>query len=74
MVRFNDIIVSDPEVLGGDPVFSGTRVPVRALIHYFAGGDTLGSFLEDFPSVSREQALGCLELAHTALTSDPNPT
>lgn len=74
MVRFNDIIVSDPEILGGERVFAGTRVPVRALIDYFVGGDTLESFLEDFPSVTRDQALGSLEIARAALTTNASPS
>lgn len=52
---------SDPEILGGVPVFFGTRVPVQALYDYLEGGDSLDEFLEDFPSVSREQAMAALE-------------
>jgi hypothetical protein len=50
-------------VLGGLPVFRGTRVPARALLEYLAAGDSLETFLDDFPSVRREQALALLELA-----------
>jgi uncharacterized protein (DUF433 family) len=57
------IVHGDPEILGGTPVFVGTRVPVKALLDYLEGGHTLSEFLEDFPSVSREQAIGVLELA-----------
>lgn len=67
------ILNSDPEVLGGERVFAGTRVPVRNLLDYLAGGETLSQFLEDFPSVSREQAQGALELAREALTSAGSP-
>lgn len=49
------------DVLGGTPVFSGTRVPVQTLFDYLEGGDTLDEFLDDFPSVSREHALNVLK-------------
>lgn len=61
------IIHSDPEILGGTPVFVGTRVPAQALIDYLEGGHPLDAFLDDFPSVSREQAIAALELARDAL-------
>ena len=61
------VIHSDPEILGGTPVFAGTRVPVQAFIDYLEGGHPLDEFLDDFPSVSREQALAALELARDAL-------
>jgi uncharacterized protein (DUF433 family) len=56
-----------PEILSGTPVFTGTRVPVRALLDYVQAGDTLDAFLEDFPGVSREQAIRFLEQAAEAL-------
>jgi uncharacterized protein (DUF433 family) len=59
---------SDPETLGGTPVFVGTRVPVKNLFDYLEGGDRLADFLDQFPSVSREQAIAALELAEAALT------
>ena len=52
---------SDPDILGGTPVFIGTRVPVKALRDYFAGGHTLDDFLDDFPTVMRVQAMTVLE-------------
>ena len=58
---------SHPEILGGTPVFVGTRVPAQALIDYLEGGHPLDEFLDDFPSVSREQAIAALELARDAL-------
>jgi len=61
------IIRSDPAILGGTPVFAGTRVPLKALIDYLEGGESLSDFLEDFPSVSHEQAVAALELAREAL-------
>ena len=54
-------IERDPEKLGGTPVFAGTRVPVKNLFDYLEGGDSLDVFLDDFPTVTREQALGVLE-------------
>ncbi len=56
------VIHSDPEILGGKPVFVGTRVPVKSLYDYLEGGDSLDEFLDNFPSVSREQAIAALEL------------
>jgi len=61
------VIQTDPETLGGAPVFAGTRVPVRALIDYLEGGDSLDRFLADFPSVSREMAVAALEQAAEVL-------
>ena len=60
-------IHSDPEILGGTPVFVGTRVPVQTLLDYLEAGDPLDEFLEDFPSVTREQAVAVLELAKEML-------
>jgi uncharacterized protein (DUF433 family) len=57
------IVHSDPQILGGVPVFVGTRVPVKTLYEYLEAGDPLDEFLEDFPSVSRDQAIAALELA-----------
>lgn len=56
------LVTRDPEILSGEAVFAGTRVPVESLVDYLAGGDTLDTFLENFPSVRREQALAALEL------------
>jgi uncharacterized protein (DUF433 family) len=63
------VVVSDPEILGGTPCFSGTRVPVDSLIDYLEAGDSLDEFLDNFPSVSREAAIAALEEAKTLLTS-----
>jgi len=57
------VILSDPDILGGTPVFAGTRVPVRNLLDYLAAGEPLGEFLEDFPSVTREQAVAAIREA-----------
>jgi len=61
------LITSSPERLGGTPVFAGTRVPVQTLIEYLEAGHPLDQFLDDFPSVTREHAIGVLELAKRAL-------
>jgi uncharacterized protein (DUF433 family) len=55
------IVRTDPNVLGGTPVFVGTRVPVQALLDYLEGGDTIEEFLDDYPGVSRERAIAFLE-------------
>ena len=57
------VVHSDPDILGGTPVFVGTRVPVKSLFDYLEGGETLDEFLTQFPSVKREQAVAALELA-----------
>jgi uncharacterized protein (DUF433 family) len=54
------LITSSSDVLGGTPVFAGTRVPVQTLIEYLEGGETIDDFLEGFPTVTREQVLACL--------------
>ena len=61
------VIVRDPEVLGGTPVFRGTRVPVKALFDYLEAGDPLDEFLAGFPTVSRDDALAALEEAKEVL-------
>jgi uncharacterized protein (DUF433 family) len=61
------VVHSDPDILGGTAVFVGTRVPVQAFIDYLEGGHSLDEFLEDFPSVTRIQAVAALELAKDAL-------
>jgi uncharacterized protein (DUF433 family) len=58
-----ELISRSDDVLGGTPVFQGTRVPVRTLVDYLEAGQRLDEFLEDFPTVHREQAVGVLELA-----------
>lgn len=63
MADLNSIVQRDPSIHSGDPVFVGTRVPVRTLMDYIEGGDSLDVFLDNFPSVSREQAVAFLEEA-----------
>jgi uncharacterized protein (DUF433 family) len=63
------VIHSDPEILGGTPVFVGTRVPFRNLIDYLERNHSLDEFLDSFPTVSREQAVAALEAAHEAVSA-----
>lgn len=65
-----DVFHTDPEILSGTPVFTGTRVPVHTLVDHLASGITLDDFLEDFPSVTREQAVAFLELAEAVLVDE----
>ena len=69
----SQVIHSDPEILGGTPVFVGTRVPFRNLIDYLERGHSLDDFLDEFPSVSREQAVAALEAAHEAVSAGARP-
>jgi uncharacterized protein (DUF433 family) len=71
----NDVSVvhSDPEIMGGTHVFVGTRVPFQTLLDYLEAGDSLADFLEDFPTVTREQAVAALEQAKQALLARENP-
>jgi uncharacterized protein (DUF433 family) len=57
----SQVISRSPDIMSGAPVFAGTRVPVQTIIDYLAGGHPLSEFLDDFPTVSREQALELLE-------------
>ncbi len=61
------IVVRDPDILGGEPVFAGTRVPIKNLTDYLEGGDTLDTFLDHFPTVRREQAIAFLKAAREHL-------
>jgi uncharacterized protein (DUF433 family) len=65
------VIVKDPDILGGTPVFRGTRVPIQALFDYLEGGETLEEFLQGFPTVSRETAIAALEQAKHLLLARP---
>lgn len=66
----SSVVHSDPDILGGTPVFIGTRVPVQALIDYIEGGHSLEKFLDDFPTVSRGLAVAALEQAKAHLLAD----
>ena len=63
----DEVIVKDLDILGGTPVFRGTRVPFQALLDYLEGGQTLGEFIDDFPTVTSEAAISALELAKAVL-------
>ncbi len=69
MRELGEILIKDPEILGGIPVFRGTRVPFQNLLDYLEGGETLDEFLDDFPSVTRDAAIAALEYAKTLLVS-----
>ena len=69
-MRSKAVVHSDPDILGGTPVFAGTRVPFQALMDYLEAGHPLSDFLKDFPTVTRKQALAALEQAKEALLSD----
>ena len=67
MASRSDVIVKDPDILGGTPVFRGTRVPFKNLLDYLEGGHTLAEFLRQFPTVTREMAIQALEEAKDSL-------
>ena len=70
MMTDKPLITRDPDILGGTPVFAGTRVPVQTLLDYLAAGDSLDIFLDDFPTVSRAHATAVLDFAkHMLVTS-----
>ena len=68
-MELKDLISIDPEVLAGQPVFKGTRVPIETLFDHLEAGVSLEEFLGDFPTVTREQAIATLEIANKLLTS-----
>ena len=74
MKRPTQVVHSDPEILGGTPVFVGTRVPVQALFDYIEGGETLDEFLRQFPSVTRERAIAALDAARDTLVAGARTT
>ena len=69
----NAVIHCDPGILGGTPVFVGTRVPIRALLDYLEAGESIDRFLDDFPTVTRQQAVAALQLAGQMLHSYASP-
>lgn len=69
MAAWKDLVVKDPDILGGTPVFRGTRVPLQALFDSIEAGETLEEFLEGFPSVSGEMAVAALEQARELLSN-----
>jgi uncharacterized protein (DUF433 family) len=70
MASSQSVIARDPEILGGTPVFRGTRVPFQSLLDYIEGGQTLDEFLDDFPTVTREAAVHALEHAKSLVLSE----
>ena len=66
-MNIKDVVEVDPEKMSGVPVFTGTRVPIGHLFEYLESGETLDEFLDQFPSVTRDQALGALELSKESL-------
>lgn len=72
MIVHEQVVHSDPEIMGGEPVFVGTRVPVYNLFDYLEAGDSLDEFLEQFPSVTREQAVAALEMAKESIVAVAN--
>ena len=67
MLPDDSVIVKNKNILGGTPVFRGTRVPFQSLLDYLEGGETLEEFLDDFPTVTRADAIAALELATSSL-------
>ena len=67
---FESVIVQDPEIHSGEPVFRGTRVPFQTLLDYLEGGETLDEFLKQYPGVSRDQAIAAMEETKTLLLTD----
>lgn len=63
------VIVKNPKILSGEPVFRNTRVPFKALLDYLEGGETLDEFLDDFPSVTRDEAIAALEEARSLVAA-----
>ena len=70
MPESGSVITRSPDILGGTPVFRGTRVPLQTLLDYLQAGDSLAEFLSDFPTVTRDQAVAALQLAKEALLGD----
>lgn len=73
MPTVSAVVHSDPDILGGTPVFVGTRVPFRNLIDYLERNHSIDEFLDAFPSVSRAQVLAALEAAHEAVSARARP-
>jgi uncharacterized protein (DUF433 family) len=65
--QLSEVFHSDPEVMGGTPVFTGTRVPVQNLVDYLEGGESIDDFLAGFPTVKRTQVIGFIEAARDSL-------
>ncbi len=72
-MRTEEIIEVDTDKLGGTPVFTGTRVPIQNFFDYIEGGETVETFIDDFPTVSREQTLGLIEFMKELLFAEYEP-
>ncbi len=72
MIARSEVVHTDPEILAGEPVFVGTRVPLKNLFDYLEAGDSIEVFLDAFPDVSKDQAVSALELAREAMTAGAN--
>ena len=70
MKKYDEFIEANSQKLGGTPVFRGTRVPIKNLFDYLEGGDNIVTFLDDFPTVSREQVIGLLGLLRVVILSE----
>ena len=70
----SQVVQRSPEILGGTPVFAGTRVPIQTMLDYLEAGDRLGDFLEQFPTVSRDQAVAFLKFAKESALAKANPS
>jgi len=68
MTSVNSVVLVDPEILSGTPCFTGTRVPIQTLMDYLRSGDRIVDFLDDFPTVQREQVEAVLDVAGEAVT------
>jgi len=73
-MRIEELIERNPEKMSGTPVFSGTRVPIKHLFDYLEGGESLEEFLDQFPTVSRQQALAVLSASRESLLNTPTST
>lgn len=73
MTTLNGVTHRHPEILSGVPVFVGTRVPIRSLLDYLEGGETLDEFFRQFPSVKREQAIAVHDAAYESVTANAHP-
>ena len=69
-VLWDEVVWVDPERMGGEPCFAGTRVPIKNLFDYIEGGDTVDDFLDGFPGVTREQVVGALRIGKDRLYGD----
>ncbi|HEY4320729.1 MAG TPA: DUF433 domain-containing protein [Gemmatimonadales bacterium] len=74
MTAGRDVVHADPGILSGTAVFVGTRVPAQSLFDYLEAGESLGEFLRQFPSVTREQAVAALELARESVLACARPS